>query len=129
MRRLLALGACALATSASAGWAADSDIKVVLSEELDLLEPCMATRSNIGRVILENVNETLTEYDVQGGKGLLPRLAESWEQQADGRWRFKLRQGVKFSDGSGFDARDVKHSFDRAMDKALSCETPRYFGG
>ena len=35
----------------------------------------MATRSNIGRVILQNVNETLTQYDVKGGKGVMPRLA------------------------------------------------------
>lgn len=123
---VLAAGISAVAAPA---FAADTDIKIVLSEELDLLEPCMATRSNIGRVILENVNETLTEYDPRDGKGLVPRLAESWEQQADGSWRFKLRQGVKFSDGSAFDAKDVKHSFDRAMSDKMSCETPRYFGG
>ncbi|MDT1060817.1 ABC transporter substrate-binding protein [Paracoccus sp. CPCC 101403] len=131
--KTLTLGAMVLAAATSAwaapAMAADSDIKIVLSEELDLLEPCMATRSNIGRVILENVNETLTEYDPRNGKGLVPRLAESWEQQADGSWRFKLRQGVKFSDGTTFDAKDVKHSFDRAMSEKISCESPRYFGG
>ena len=129
MKRFLLTSALALSLTGQAGWAADSDVTIVLSEELDLLEPCMATRSNIGRVILENVNETLTEYDVQGDKGLMPRLAESWQQQADGSWRFTLRQGVTFSDGSGLDAKDVKHSFDRAMSKDLTCETPRYFGG
>lgn len=129
VRKFLASSVLILAASLSQAAVADSDIRIVLSEELDLLEPCMATRSNIGRVILENVNETLTEYDVQGNGGLLPRLAEGWEQQPDGSWRFKLRQGVTFSDGSTFDAKDVKHSFDRAMDKALTCETPRYFGG
>lgn len=128
MRMFLASGLL-LAASVTQALAADSDIKIVLSEELDLLEPCMATRSNIGRVILENVNETLTEYDVSGGSGLMPRLAESWEQQPDGSWRFTLREGVTFSDGSDFDAGDVKHSFDRAMNPAITCETPRYFGG
>src|SRR5918998_4027080 len=93
------------------------------------MEPCMATRSNIGRVILGNVNETLTELDVRGDQGLMPRLAESWEQQEDGSWRFHLRQGVTFSDGSTFDAQDVKHSLDRAMSDRISCEVARYFGG
>lgn len=129
MNRLLATSALALAVSLSSAHAADTDVRIVLSEDLDLLEPCMATRSNIGRVILENVNETLTEYDTQGGGKLLPRLAERWEQQADGSWRFHLRQGVAFSDGTGFDAKDVKHSFDRATDASMTCETPRYFGG
>lgn len=128
-RTVLASSLLALALSAGMAAAADSDVRIVLSEELDLLDPCMATRSNIGRVILENVSETLTEYDVAGGKGLLPRLAESWEQQPDGSWRFKLRQGVTFSDGSAFDAADVKASFDRAMNPKMSCETPRYFDG
>lgn len=123
------LCATGLALSAVAAQAADTDISIVLSEELDLIEPCMATRSNIGRVILENVNETLTEYDTREGRGLVPRLAESWQQNADGSWRFTLRQGVKFSDGTGFDARDVKHSFDRVMSDKITCEAQRYFGG
>ena len=58
----------------------------------------------------------------------MPRLAESWEDQGNGTWRFNLRQGVTFSDGSAFDANDVKHSFERAMSDQLTCETPRYFG-
>ena len=104
------------------------DVTIVLGEDIDLVEPCMATRSNIGRIIMQNVNETLTQYDVKGGQGVIPRLAESWEDQGNGTWRFNLRQGVTFSDGSAFDANDVKHSFERAMSDQLTCETPRYFG-
>ena len=105
----------------------DTDITVVLSEELDLVDPCMATRSNIGRVVLQNISETLTELDVRGDKGLMPRLAESWEDKGDGTWQFKLRQGVSFSDGTSFDAADVKHSFDRVFSDQLTCESARYF--
>jgi len=103
-------------------------VTIVLGEDIDLVEPCMATRSNIGRIIMQNVNETLTQYDVKGGQGVLPRLAESWADQGNGTWRFNLRQGVTFSDGSTFDANDVKHSFERATSDQLTCETPRYFG-
>ena len=98
------------------------EVTVVLGEDLDLVEPCMATRSNIGRVILQNVNETLTQYDVKGGKGVLPRLAESWTDQGNGTWRFSLRKGVKFSNGTAFDANDVKHSFERMMSDKITCE-------
>ncbi|TPE51425.1 ABC transporter substrate-binding protein [Amaricoccus solimangrovi] len=104
------------------------DVTIVLGEDIDLMEPCMATRSNIGRIIMENVSETLTEYDVKSGKGVLPRLAESWEDMGGGTWRFHLRESVTFSDGSAFDAADVKASYERASSDKLTCETPRYFG-
>ena len=38
---------------------------------------------------------------------LQPLLAESWEPTGEDSWTFKLRQGVKFHDGSDFDAQDV----------------------
>jgi peptide/nickel transport system substrate-binding protein len=121
--------ALALSAGISPSYAASGDIKIVLAEEADLLEPCMATRSNIGRVIMENVSETLTELDVRGKQGVMPRLAEKWEQTADGAWRFHLRQGVKFSDGKAFGAKDVKYSFDRIFSDKNICESRRYFGG
>ncbi|MGQ2969907.1 MAG: ABC transporter substrate-binding protein [Allorhizobium sp.] len=129
MRKTALLCALVMSTSLSPVYAGSGPIKVVLAEEADLLEPCMATRSNIGRIIMENVSETLTELDVRGGTGVQPRLAEKWEQNADGSWRFHLRQGVKFSDGTAFDAKDVKHSFDRIMSDKNTCESRRYFGG
>ncbi|MCH4562080.1 ABC transporter substrate-binding protein [Halomonas sp. EGI 63088] len=123
----------ALLASASLGPAIaqeNKNVTVVLAEETDLVEPCMATRSNIGRVVMQNISETLTELDVRdGGGGIKPRLAESWEQVDDNTWRFHLRQGVTFSDGSSFDAEDVKHSFARAMSDQISCEIARYYSG
>lgn len=125
---LLLSSAMALLPLAPAFAAEGKDVTIVLGEDIDLMEPCMATRSNIGRIIMENVNETLTTYDVKTGKGVLPRLADSWEDKGDGTWRFNLHKGVKFSDGTAFDANDVKASFERAMSDKLTCETPRYFG-
>ncbi|WP_092496681.1 ABC transporter substrate-binding protein [Faunimonas pinastri] len=117
-----------LAWSGAAMAQGKSDVTIVLGEQTDLLEPCMATRSNIGRVILQNISETLTEIDVRNNSTLKPRLATSWEQVDPTTWRFHLRQNVTFSDGSTFDAEDVKHSIERSMSSKITCETSRYFG-
>lgn len=89
----------------------------------------MASQSNIGRVILQNISETMTELNTEDGS-LMPRLAESWEDQGDGTWRFNLRQGVTFSDGSAFDSADVVHSIERTLSPDLTCEIgAKFFGG
>jgi peptide/nickel transport system substrate-binding protein len=56
------------------------------------------------------------EYLAGKGEGALiaPMLAESWEPNADGsEWTFKLRQGVKWHDGTPFTADDVVATLDR----------------
>lgn len=128
--RSLITGLLLASAAAVPGFAQEGrDVTIVLGEEVDLVEPCMATRSNIGRIVLQNISETLTELDVRGDGGVMPRLAESWEQVDDNTWRFNLRQGVAFSDGSAFDAEDVKHSFERAQSPEITCEVSRYYEG
>ncbi|WP_187429563.1 Glutathione-binding protein GsiB [Roseobacter fucihabitans] len=66
---------------------------------------------------LNNVYEGL----VRRGKDMSiePALATSWEPIGAGEgWRFTLRQGVTFHDGSAFDAQDVLFSYERAADEA-----------
>ncbi len=47
-----------------------------------------------------------------------PELAESWESSDDGLvWTFKLRQGVKFTDGEVFNAAAVCANFERMFDQ------------
>lgn len=62
---------------------------------------------------LNNVYEGL----VRRGKDMTiePALASHWEPIGDGEgWRFYLREGVKFQDGSSFTAEDVLFSYERA---------------
>jgi peptide/nickel transport system substrate-binding protein len=46
---------------------------------------------------------------------LEPSLATSWKQEEPNRWRFTLRQGVKFHDGTPFAADDVVFTVQRVM--------------
>ncbi|MGG4142304.1 nickel ABC transporter substrate-binding protein [Paenibacillus algorifonticola] len=60
------------------------------------------------------IYEPLVSYKA-GGK-LEPMLAESWTISEDGKeYTFKLRQDVKFSDGTAFNAAIVKKNFDAVM--------------
>ncbi|UCG06340.1 MAG: hypothetical protein JSV83_20915 [Desulfobacterales bacterium] len=65
--------------------------------------------------IFYNIYEGLMKYKL-GETTLEPGLAESYEISADGKeYTFKLREGLKFADGTGFDANAVKWSIDRVM--------------
>ncbi|WP_146586040.1 ABC transporter substrate-binding protein [Puniceibacterium confluentis] len=119
----------ALLACAAPAFAAETDVIIALNEELEVVEPCMASQSNIGRVLLQNISETMTELNTDNGN-LMPRLAESWEDVGGGTWRFHLRDGVTFSDGSTLDAGDIKHSVERTLSPDLTCEIgAKYFGG
>ncbi len=63
--------------------------------------------------VLRNVSEGLVTYDPQT-LAPAPALATSWDVSDDGTvYTFHLRDGVTFTDGSTFDANDVKYSLDR----------------
>jgi peptide/nickel transport system substrate-binding protein len=62
--------------------------------------------------ILANVMEGLIKRDEN--LNIVPGLAERWEMLEPTRWRFHLRKGVAFHDGSPFTADDVVFSAERS---------------
>jgi peptide/nickel transport system substrate-binding protein len=68
-----------------------------------------------GIVLVQQVCEYLIALD--NDSALKPSLATEWSGNADGSvWTFKLREGVKFNDGSPFEAEDVVTTMDRVLD-------------
>jgi len=69
-----------------------------------------------GNTVILSVYEGLLKYKPDSTE-IIPSLAESWEMSPDGLTHtFHLRSGVKFHDGTPFDAQAVKTSFQRRLD-------------
>src|SRR3954451_3577167 len=72
--------------------------------------------------------DTLTYLDDKGEAQ--PKLALSWTHSDDFKtWTFKLRPGVKFHDGTPFNAEAYKANFDRQKDRANKCRCAFYIAG
>ncbi len=64
----------------------------------------------------QQVMETLVTLAPGTGDTIVPALASEWSVSPDGlAYTFKIRQGVKFHDGTALDAAAVKTNFDRWM--------------
>ncbi len=93
----------------------------------DALDP-QAMGGWIGRAITNQIyesllKENLTDPTATNAK-LEPDLAMSWQVTDGGKvWTFELRSGVKFQDGTPFDAEAVKFNFDRFLDP----KAPQYY--
>jgi peptide/nickel transport system substrate-binding protein len=120
MKRSLTLVAAAALLSSTAAFA--DSVKVGLFAEPSSMDPHY---HNLGpnNAFANNVYDGLILQDEN--QNLLPGLAESWKPVNDTTWEFKLRQGVKFHDGSEFNADDVIFTFNRAPNVANS---PSSFG-
>ena len=79
------------------------------------LEPGNITDGN-SVIAIDQIYNRLTDFK-PGTVELEPSLATEWSSSKDGKtWTFKLRSGVKFHDGTDFDAEAVKFNVERWWD-------------
>jgi peptide/nickel transport system substrate-binding protein len=110
--RRLAL-ALLLSVAAAGTAAAQTNLRVGLAEDPDILDPSMA-RTYVGRIVFASICDKL--FDIDEKLNIVPQLALGHETSADGRtMTIKLRPGVKFHDGEPMDAAAAKYSLDRHL--------------
>jgi peptide/nickel transport system substrate-binding protein len=124
--RALALGTAALtvvlalAVAAGAADKATPQLKnggtlvIGLAEEPDALDPTIA-RTFVGRIVFAHMCEKL--YDLDAKLNIVPQLAAALPQVSQDKltYTIKLRTGIKFNDGTAFNAAAVKTSLDRHL--------------
>lgn len=117
MGKILQAAGLALAlTTAMAGiaMAQSTELRVGVALEPPILDPTAGAAEAIDIVVYQNIFEGLTRVDQNGA--VQPGLASDWTISEDGlTYTFKLHDGVTFHDGTGFDADDVKFTFDRIL--------------
>lgn len=103
---------CGGSTGTSTSKNKDGEITIAVTSFADTLEP---TEQYFSWVVSRyGVGETLVRFDENGE--ITPCLAESWENSEDGKtWTFKIREGVKFSNGNEMTPESVKSSLERTF--------------
>lgn len=93
----------------------DKMIVVGLQAEPTSLDAHQLSDYNSSRATMEIYDQLVQFKD--GSTELEPDLADKWDVSADGKeYTFYLKKGVKFHDGTPFNAEAVKFSIDRQID-------------
>ncbi|MFM7146205.1 MAG: ABC transporter substrate-binding protein [Actinomycetales bacterium] len=121
MRRFLpAVAAIALVLAAgvpAAQAAADDPVVLTIgiNEDIDSANPFTGL-SSLAYEVATLQYPTLTQYAAEDFS-IVPGLAESWEESSDQKtWTYRLRPGMKWSDGTPLTAEDVAYTLNRIID-------------
>src|SRR4029077_1954960 len=88
-----------------------ADLKIGLQEDPDVLDPAQS-RTFVGRIVYTVLCDKLV--DITPNLKFVPQLATEWKWSDDGKQlTMKLRQGVKFHDGTDFTADAVVATIER----------------
>ena len=86
---------------------------VALPGDLNRSDPSIIDDANSSYILAQSI-ETLVTLKPGTGGDIIPWLADSWTISPDGKdYTFKLHPGIKFHDGTDFNAAAVKANFDR----------------
>ncbi|MEO7741470.1 MAG: ABC transporter substrate-binding protein [Usitatibacter sp.] len=109
--------------------AAETTLRWVEGSDADTLDP-QVQRSRPSQIITDAVFDTLVKWKDTQLSEIVPDLAESWSLSPDNlKWTFKLRKGVKFHDGTPFNAEAVKFNIEKVLDPKTGSPNRSLFAG
>jgi len=81
--------------------------------------------------VITNLMEGLVQFNYKGGEVTLsPSLATSWEPSEEAKvWTFKIREGVKWSDGESFEPKHILDGWERLLNPATAAQYAHYIYG
>jgi peptide/nickel transport system substrate-binding protein len=102
---------------------------VALPGDITRTDPAMIDDSN-SSYVMQQVMEGLVTLKPGSTSEVVPALAESWELSDDGlTYTFTLRQGVKFHDGTDFNADAVVFNYERWKNFPTELQDYTYYAG
>lgn len=102
---------------------------VALPGDITRTDPSMIDDSN-SSYVMQQVMEGLVSLAPGSTSEVVPALAESWDLSADGKvYTFKIRQGVKFHDGTDLDADAVVYNYERWINFPTELQDYTYYTG
>ncbi|MEI6372707.1 MAG: ABC transporter substrate-binding protein [Actinomycetes bacterium] len=112
------IAGAAQADTASPSPAASADAKATLTvgitQDIDSANPFTGIVASAYE-IYQMQYPTLTNYSAQDFS-IVPGLADSWQESADHlTWTYKIRSGLKWSDGEPMTAKDAAYTFNRII--------------
>lgn len=93
--------------------ASNKDLVIAVLSDATKLDPHLGTDIPSANVYQGKIYEGLVQQDEN--MEIQPGLATEWKQLDDLTWEFKLREGVKFHDGTDFTAEAVKKTIERVQ--------------
>ncbi len=115
--KLLVWAAALALLGVPAAASADTTLVIGIASDPSWLDP-ESVENNTSGFVMSTVYDSLLRYK-PGTTDVAPGIAESWTTSPDGlTYTFKLRKGVKFSDGTPLDAKAVIWNVDRLLNKS-----------
>ena len=103
------------------------DIVITYKDDIATLDPAIGY-DWVNWSMIKSLFSRLMDYK-PGTTELVPSLAETFDVAPDGlTYTFKLRKGVKFTNGREIVASDVKYSIERAVDPKTQGPGAGFFG-